>query len=409
MSRLVVNPDTPEAWPIELQPGSIALGRSEENDFALEHSSVSSRHCRITVSDAGVRIQDVGSTAGTFLDGELVEEANLKPGQLIRLGEVAMRFESDTPMGREPGLQTPPLARPIHDSQGPAASGVCKFHPRISARFVCSHCGQSYCDLCVTTRSVEGGARHFCRRCGAECQPVRAPVQPEAAEAPGFFAALPSAFLYPFQGSGVVLLVAGTAFFYLLGKLPLIGLLITGYLFNYAKSIITTTANGQRELPDWPDFTDWREDILVPYFHLFALVALAFGPALLVAVCQSWQGTEPGAACFCALAIGLLLAPMGMLGLAMFDSVSVLNPVALTWSIMRVPVPYLVAAVAFELVLLFHWFAEGAIDKAMPIPILPGLISGFLSLYLVSVGMRILGLLYRCHSDQFGWFNRSRV
>jgi hypothetical protein len=37
---------------------------------------------------------------------------------------------------------------------------------------------------------------------------------------------------------------------------------------------------------------------------------------------------------------------------------------------------------------------------------LPGLICSFLNLYLISVGMRILGLLYLSNRDQFGWFNR---
>jgi hypothetical protein len=99
---------------------------------------------------------------------------------------------------------------------------------------------------------------------------------------------------------------------------------------------------------------------------------------------------------------------MGMLALAMFDTVAVLNPLALTWTIGRVPFHYLVAAASFELVLVFHWFAESAIESVVLVPLLPGLLSSFLYLYLVTVGMRILGLLYLNHRDEFGWFNRAR-
>ena len=62
---------------------------------------------------------------------------------------------------------------------------------------------------------------------------------------------------------------------------------------------------------------------------------------------------------------------MGMLALAMFDSVAVLNPIALTWSILRVPFHYLVAAAAFETVLLLYWFAADALQTLLPVPFLP--------------------------------------
>ena len=73
MARLVVNPDSAEEWDIELQPGTISLGRGEENDFQIEHSSVSSSHCQIEVTGSGVRIKDLGSTNGTFINGRMIQ------------------------------------------------------------------------------------------------------------------------------------------------------------------------------------------------------------------------------------------------------------------------------------------------------------------------------------------------
>ena len=57
MPRLLVNPDPPEAWPIELGPGTLAPGRGKENDVPIEHPSVSSAHCRITCSEFGNRAE----------------------------------------------------------------------------------------------------------------------------------------------------------------------------------------------------------------------------------------------------------------------------------------------------------------------------------------------------------------
>ena len=132
------------------------------------------------------------------------------------------------------------------------------------------------------------------RRIGPPAVPsaARAAGARRRAQPPKFFASLPRAFLYPFQGNGVILLVAGTVFFYLLGHLPFIGLILTGYLFAYAKSIITSTAEGRKDPPDWPDFGDWKEDILVPYLQLVALVILSFGPAFIIGLWRPGTAAE---------------------------------------------------------------------------------------------------------------------
>jgi hypothetical protein len=404
MPRLVVNPDSPEAWPIELPPGTLTLGRSEQNDVPIEHPSVSSCHCRITLSEDGAWLKDLGSTAGSFVDGELVEEVRLRPGQMLRLGEIALRFESDAPQAAAsaPG---PPLPPPMPASQAAASLSRCASHAQTIARFNCPTCERALCDLCVSTRQVNGQSTRFCRRCGSECQTLR-PRLDQVASPPGFFASLPGALLYPFQGNGVILLVAGTVFFFIVGHLPLVGAILTGYLFAYAKSIITSTANGRKDPPDWPDFSDWKDDILVPYLHLAAFVLLFFGPAFAVLIWGPGTPTQTRIAYFAALGFGALFAPMGLLALAMFDTVAALNPIALAWSILRVPLHYLVAAAAFETAFLLYWFAGRALATLIPVPYLPDLISGFLNLYVISVGMRILGLLYANNQDELGWFSR---
>ena len=399
MPRLIVNPDTAEAWSIELQPGTLSLGRGGGNDVPIEHTSVSSSHCQVTVSDKGAWIKDLGSTAGTFVDDELVEEAQLRAGQRLRLGEVELKYESDG-TAQEP-IGAVPL--PPRLAVAPATNRFCKSHPVALGKYFCPKCSHALCELCVSTRLVNGASKHFCRRCGSECQSIQS--QPKAATAPqGFMGSLPGSLIYPFQGSGVIMLIAGTVFFFVLGWIPLLGLIVTGYMFSYAKSIITSTAEGKKELPDWPDFGDWKDDILMPYLQLLALVALYFGPSFIVGVWRPGSATQAAVAYLAALGFGVLLAPMGILALAMFDRIGALNPIALTWSILRVPFPYLAAATAFALVFLIHWFVESLLESAISIPFVPGLISGLLYLYLMAVGMRILGLLYLTHKKELGWF-----
>ncbi|MBP9902791.1 MAG: FHA domain-containing protein [Verrucomicrobiota bacterium] len=93
--RLLVNPGTPQAWTIQLKPGTNRVGRDEENDFTLNHESVSGAHCEITVSEAGIFLKDLGSTNGTFVNLAPVTEIQLQPGQQVQIGQVAMTFEAE--------------------------------------------------------------------------------------------------------------------------------------------------------------------------------------------------------------------------------------------------------------------------------------------------------------------------
>jgi pSer/pThr/pTyr-binding forkhead associated (FHA) protein len=110
--RLLVNPGTPQAWEIQLKSGQNRLGRGEQNDFKVNHPSVSGSHCEIVVSSAGVLLKDLGSTNGTFVNRAPVHEALLQTGQHLHLGGVEMLFEATGPAG-DPSPVTAPVAAPV--------------------------------------------------------------------------------------------------------------------------------------------------------------------------------------------------------------------------------------------------------------------------------------------------------
>lgn len=91
--RLLVNAGTPQAWEIQLKPGINRIGRGEDNDFVINHQSISTHHCEITVSDAAVLLKDLGSTNGTFVERVPVTEFRIQNGQHIQFGAVGMTFE----------------------------------------------------------------------------------------------------------------------------------------------------------------------------------------------------------------------------------------------------------------------------------------------------------------------------
>ena len=81
----------------ELKVEKTTVGRVEDNSFQIPETSVSSHHAEIHLRGNEVLIKDLNSTNGTFINGEKISEAVLKPGQILRLGMIEMRLESGEP------------------------------------------------------------------------------------------------------------------------------------------------------------------------------------------------------------------------------------------------------------------------------------------------------------------------
>ena len=81
----------------ELKVDKTTIGRVEDNTFQIAEPSVSSHHCEILLRGGDVVVRDLNSTNGTFINGEKVAESVIKPGQILRLGQIEMRLETDAP------------------------------------------------------------------------------------------------------------------------------------------------------------------------------------------------------------------------------------------------------------------------------------------------------------------------
>ncbi len=67
----------------------VTVGRAEENSIVIDHGSLSGSHAVITNNNRGnYQVNDLGSTNGTFLNGEPVTEAIVETGSQISFGEV---------------------------------------------------------------------------------------------------------------------------------------------------------------------------------------------------------------------------------------------------------------------------------------------------------------------------------
>lgn len=96
MPRLRLLTPMPElAQCFHLHSQIIRIGREVDNDIVLPHPTVSRYHAVIQITAEGIRIEDRGSSNGTFYNGDKVERAWLKPGDHIFLGKLEFKVEED--------------------------------------------------------------------------------------------------------------------------------------------------------------------------------------------------------------------------------------------------------------------------------------------------------------------------
>ncbi len=96
MSKLVALSEGLTGRTYELKVDKTTIGRLEDNSVQIAEPSVSSHHCEVHLKGSDVFIKDLNSTNGTIINGEKISEASLKPGQLLRLGNVEFRLEADS-------------------------------------------------------------------------------------------------------------------------------------------------------------------------------------------------------------------------------------------------------------------------------------------------------------------------
>ena len=318
--------------------------------------------------------------------------------------------------------ELPPISTPTPLSAG---AQFCKFHAKTPARFYCSKCQKFFCDLCVGTRAGPGGSVHTCRACSSVVTPVQVHIARLETDEPGFYSSLPKAFIYPFRGFGILTLLLAALLFggdeYLarmgFSRGPfgwLIRTVVFGFLFLYLQNIIHTTTADEKEPLGFPD----AGGFFGAAFELGMTVLISFSLAIALFAVRIFTDIEiPGAAMVAALVVGCLYFPMAFLAVAMKDSVMAANPLIVIPTILKIPLEYFVTTIllmaVFGLRGLGSVLADAAGDVAKSTRnssvMLMGLAAqaalAFAGVYLLTVCVRILGILYNRKKQEFGWFS----
>lgn len=111
----------------DLDPeAEVSIGRSKDNDVCLLDPHLSRHHAKICHKDGAFHLVDLNSRNGTNVNGELIMEHELQPGDEIQLGEAVIRFDSPFSEARAGDETLPELAY----LEGPESGQSVKLHDR---------------------------------------------------------------------------------------------------------------------------------------------------------------------------------------------------------------------------------------------------------------------------------------
>jgi adenylate cyclase len=94
---------------IDLQLGrKLVVGRAVTSDVPIYDPTISRRHAEIVLTTTGVRVTDLGSSNGTFLNGAKITDAEATANDVVTFGKVAFRVKEVTAPVPRPQVVSPP-------------------------------------------------------------------------------------------------------------------------------------------------------------------------------------------------------------------------------------------------------------------------------------------------------------
>jgi len=114
----------------ELKARPMALGRDGSNPIRLHDNEVSRRHAELRPADdvtaAAFKVVDLGSANGTFVNGRAIDQAPLRTGDHLRLGQTVMLYSSEGPAaaGRDLTARVDVLSRASPDDRSAIVKSI---------------------------------------------------------------------------------------------------------------------------------------------------------------------------------------------------------------------------------------------------------------------------------------------
>jgi hypothetical protein len=235
------------------------------------------------------------------------------------------------------------------------------------------------------------------------------------------------ALSFPFRGEGWLILLGGAIAYSALyvptlvdwrgSPLTFLGhLLLDVYLVLYVYKLAGLSWKDPKQMPEWPDLADYRDDIGMPLLLTVGAAFVSFLPAAVLATVLP-APLEPFA--LVGVAAGLFYFPMQYLAATVIQAPRALSPVLVLRSIARTHSRYAVCvasvfgtALSAGASVLWLWFPFGREGWWFFLPVLN--LAGwgafhFCLIYTLAVLSRLLGRFYFTHAKTLGWFEPSSL
>jgi hypothetical protein len=182
-----------------------------------------------------------------------------------------------------------------------------------------------------------------------------------------------------------------------------------GFLFLFMQNIIHTTTADENEPLGFPE----AGGLFGAAFQLGGTIFASYWLAIVLLIARFFDVAVPGAAIIAAFFLGCFYFPMAFLAVAMKDSVLAANPLVVVPAILKMLVTAVLLMSIYGIRQMGSLMSGVAGDMSFSTRDMSVLfvslgiqaIWAFVSVYLLVVTMRILGILYLSKKEEFGWFN----
>jgi pSer/pThr/pTyr-binding forkhead associated (FHA) protein len=133
MAKLILSMETTMLKEIPLIKERTTIGRKPHNDIQIDNLAISGEHAAVITILNDSFLEDMGSTNGTFVNGQSIKKHFLQNGDTIELGKYRLKYVAEVPqqtsnadfektMILRPGAAQKPAAEPVAPAPAPAVT-----------------------------------------------------------------------------------------------------------------------------------------------------------------------------------------------------------------------------------------------------------------------------------------------
>ncbi len=113
MSKLILSFEGTVLKTVAVGKDRITIGRKPENDIQVDNLAVSGLHAAVTMEGDDVVLEDLHSTNGTIVNGQLIQKHVLKNFDVIELGKHKLKYVVESQAAQANMEKTMVIRRPL--------------------------------------------------------------------------------------------------------------------------------------------------------------------------------------------------------------------------------------------------------------------------------------------------------